>query len=72
VDGLFYTKDATPVATDEKIRLIHGALEGSNVNAVDTLTKLIDLSRNFEVHTNVMKTMQEDSDRANQILALPR
>ncbi|MDR3476558.1 MAG: flagellar basal body rod protein FlgF [Gammaproteobacteria bacterium] len=72
VDGLFYTKDGNRVPTDEKIRLIHGALEGSNVNAVDTLTKLIDLSRNFEVHTNVMKTMQEDSDRANQILALPR
>ena len=71
-DGLFYTKNNELQIPDDKLQLVHGALEGSNVNAVDTLTKLIDLSRNFEVHSHIMKSVQENMDKANQILEIPR
>jgi flagellar basal-body rod protein FlgF len=69
-DGLFYMQNGESVKMDEKLRIAHGALEGSNVNTVETLTKLIELSRHFEVHTNLMKTMQENATKANQILEL--
>lgn len=67
-DGLFYTQGNAPAPIDEKIRIIHGALEGSNVNAIDTLTKLIDLSRHFEVHTNMMKKVEDNATKANELL----
>jgi flagellar basal-body rod protein FlgF len=67
-DGLFYPVEGTTVTIDNNIRIIHGALEGSNVNAIDTLTKLIDLSRHFEVHTNLMKKVEDNADKANELL----
>ena len=67
-DGAFYSVSGAPIKPDPLIRLTHGALEGSNVNAVETLTKLIELSRHFEVHTNVMKAVQDDTTKANEIL----
>jgi flagellar basal-body rod protein FlgF len=69
-DGLFYMTNSTPQQQDDKIRLTHGALEGSNVNTVETLTKLIDLSRHFEVHTNMMRSMQENASKANEVLQI--
>lgn len=71
-DGLFYATGDTPALQDNKIRLVIGSLEGSNVNPVESLTNLIELSREFELHTNLMKTMQSDASKANQILAMPR
>lgn len=72
-DGLFYpTGNAGTAKADDKLRVTTGMLEGSNVNPVETLTTLIELSREFEMHTNLMRTMKEDSSKANQILELPR
>jgi flagellar basal-body rod protein FlgF len=46
-------------------------LQGNETARLDEkLTKLIELSRHFEVHTNMMKTMQENASKANQILEL--
>lgn len=72
-DGLFYlAKEGSSALPDENVKLIHGALEGSNVNPIETLTKLIDLSRNYEQHTNFMKTIADNGSLANQLLQLPR
>lgn len=72
-DGLFYLSgESAPVLQSDKIELVSGSLEGSNVNTVETLTRLIDLSRNFEVHTNMMKSMEENSGKSNQLLELQR
>lgn len=72
-DGLFYSSDSGGVSRpDESIRLIGGALEGSNVNPVSTLTDLIELSRQFEMHTNLMKSLQEDTAAANQLLQIAK
>jgi flagellar basal-body rod protein FlgF len=71
-DGLFYMVDESPVRFDEKIRVIPGSLEGSNVNPVQALTTLIELSREFEMHTNFMKTLETQAGKSNQILEMPR
>lgn len=70
-DGLFYLPgDASALKRNNDITLISGALEGSNVNPVVTLTDLIEVSRQFEMHTDLMKTIKEDATKANEILEL--
>lgn len=71
-DGLFYVSGGTSVKQDNNLRLTTGALEGSNVNPVETLTSLIELSRQFDLNSDLMKSMSEDGSKANQILQMPR
>lgn len=72
-DGLIYMKgEGATAMLDNNVKIIHGALEGSNVNTIETLTKLIDLSRNYESHTNMMKTVSDNALKANQLLNVPR
>lgn len=71
-DGLFYSANGVVVKQDPNVRINTGQLEGSNVNTIDTLTALIDLSRGYEMHTNVLKTMSDNAGNANKLLDLPR
>lgn len=71
-DGLFYLPEGETVRADNSVSLTPGALEGSNVNPVKTLTDLIDLSRRFELHTHLMNDFKENASKANQLLSLPR
>jgi flagellar basal-body rod protein FlgF len=60
-DGLIYTKDGGVLEADADVSLIQGALEGSNVNAVGALVEMIELARNFELQTKVMKNADDNS-----------
>lgn len=71
-DGLFYLKNEGTAPQDLNIKILTGALEGSNVNSIDAMTQLIDLSRHYEIHTNFMKTFAENSSKANQLLDITR
>lgn len=53
---------------DLNVKVIPGALEGSNVSVVDAMTKLIDLSRTYQTHTTFMRTISENALKANSIL----
>lgn len=72
VDGLFYPKDGQVPLADNKVQLTSRSLEGSNVSAVEALTQIVDLSRNYEVHTKMLKSVGDDASAANKILDLPR
>lgn len=69
-DGLFYMPDGGTAMQDINVKILTGALEGSNVNAIETMTRLIDLTRHYEIHTRFMKTMGDDTSKANELLAL--
>lgn len=71
-DGMFYLPEGNVAKIDNSVILAAGSLEGSNVNAVETLTKLIELSRNFEQHSNMMKMMMDQATESNHILEMPR
>lgn len=60
-DGLLRTKDGQPVAASADVRLAQGVLEGSNVNAISAMVDMIELARNFELQTKVMKSVDENS-----------
>ena len=68
-DGLFHLMDEnTSAIPSTTVKVTQGALEGSNVDAVMALTQLIDTSRQFEMHTKAMKSIEEDSVKSNQLL----
>ncbi|MHB1947032.1 MAG: flagellar basal body rod protein FlgF [Gammaproteobacteria bacterium] len=69
-DGLLYTISGDDATQNDSIRLINNSLEGSNVNPIEALTKIIDLSRQFEMHGNLIKTLTENAGKANQLLAM--
>ncbi|GEK74400.1 MULTISPECIES: flagellar basal body rod protein FlgF [Halomonas] len=74
VDGLFRPpgQDGQPglLPADDDAKLISGALEGSNVNPVETMVSMIDVARRYEMQTKVMSTADENDQRANSLLSL--
>ncbi|KGE78534.1 flagellar basal body rod protein FlgF [Halomonas sp. ND22Bw] len=74
VDGLFRApgQDGQPglLPADDDAKLISGALEGSNVNPVETMVSMIDVARRYEMQTKVMSTADENDQRANSLLSL--
>lgn len=67
-NGLFRAKD--PNATyqaNAEVKIMTGAIEGSNVNAVSEMTSLIDIQRQFEMQVKLMSNA-EDMDKASDSL----
>lgn len=70
-DGLFKTHNQDFVAAaDIGVSLAAGAVEGSNVNAVNEMTNLIDLQRHFEMQVKIMKTAEEMDRSAASLLRM--
>ena len=71
VNGLFRSKD--PNATydaDANVKILTGALEGSNVNAVGEMTNLIDLQRRFEMQVKMTRTAEENDKSSDSLLRM--
>ncbi len=66
-DGLFKLKSGDPAPFDANVRLMSGMLERSNVSVVETMVKMIQLTRSFDMQTKIMKTAEE-IDQAADIL----
>lgn len=69
-DGIMRLPDRETAPPEATVRLQSGALEGSNVNAVAELLKMIDLSRQFEAQIRLMRSAEENSDTLAGILKL--
>jgi flagellar basal-body rod protein FlgF len=69
-DGLFRVKSGAVPEADAGVGLIGGALEGSNVNVVDTMVSMISLARQFEMHMNLLKNAESNANKASQLIAL--
>lgn len=67
-DGLFYVNGGAPAKPSKDVKLITGAIEGSNVNPIDTLTKLIDVSRSYEIHSNFIRNLSDIAAASNKLL----
>lgn len=67
-DGLMRLTSGEQAAIDPLVRLQSGHLETSNVNAVNELTSIIDLSRRFEMNIKMMKNAKENADAAAKIM----
>ncbi len=69
-DGLLRMKDGSEAQADADVHILSGTLEGSNVNPASALVDMIDIARQFELQTRMMKTAQENDERTVQILRL--
>lgn len=69
-DGLFSVKGGAPAEADANVALLGGALEGSNVNVVDSMVNMISLARQFELHMNLLKHAESNAAKATEFLAL--
>ncbi|MDG4812930.1 flagellar basal body rod protein FlgF [Hydrogenovibrio sp. 3SP14C1] len=52
------------------IRVVSGALESSNVNTVEALTNMIELSRKYEMQIKMMSTSKNHAQKSDSILKL--
>ncbi|WIO73461.1 flagellar basal body rod protein FlgF [Porticoccaceae bacterium LTM1] len=62
-DGVIRVMEDGQMTNDPSIRVIAGALESSNVNPVESMIKMIEMSRGFESQTKLMR-MASDNDKA--------
>lgn len=58
------------VVADAEVSLIPGSLESSNVDSVGAMVHMIDLSRQFEFQTKMMKVAEELDQTSAQLMSL--
>ena len=70
LDGLIHTNDGQPAPADANVQVVSGFLEASNVNAVDEMTSVLALSKQFELHIKMMNTAKEDDQAMTRVLSI--
>ena len=68
-DGLMRVRGGIP-APDASVTVVNGALESSNVNAVEAMVNMIALSRQYEMQIKVMKTTEENDAASARLMRL--
>lgn len=69
-DGLLRLADGEIADADASVRLVSGALEQSNVNIAKTMVNMIELSRQYEMQINVIRTSKENADAAARLMSI--
>ncbi|MDI5987314.1 flagellar basal body rod protein FlgF [Halomonas sp. M4R5S39] len=74
-DGLFRPApgpegEVAALPADETARVASGALEGSNVGAIEAMVAMIDVARRYEMQMKVIGTADENAQRANNLLSI--
>lgn len=68
-DGMIRLKQGQPAPQpDANASVQSGFLEASNVNAVEEMTSILALSRQFELHVKMMRTAEDDSQAMARVL----
>ena len=68
-DGLFRPADGAQLPLDETARLQDGALEGSNVNPIETTVQMIASQRQYEAQMRLLQTAEQNEKTAAQLLS---
>lgn len=69
-DGLFRRKDGLVEAADASVKVIKGALENSNVNAVASMMQVLSSARQFELNVQMMSKAEEMDQASAQLLQI--
>jgi len=69
-DGLIYTKDKSLLESDLSVTIANGFLEGSNVNAVEAITNMISLARQYEIQLKMFKQAETLDEAAASLLSV--
>ncbi len=69
-DGLVRLAEGATAEADADQQLVTGALESSNVNIVDSMVDMIELSRRFEMQVKMMKTAEETEESSISVMRM--
>ena len=69
-DGMVRTTNGDPPTDDPLVRVADGALEGSNVNVVESMVGMIALARQFEMQMRLLSNAEQNEQKAAQLLSL--
>lgn len=69
-DGWFRSPVNAPLVASETAQVRSGALEGSNVNAIDAMVAMIDNQRRYELNMSVINKADETAQQANSLLSV--
>ncbi|MET1078212.1 MAG: flagellar basal body rod protein FlgF [Pseudomonas sp.] len=69
-DGLIRVKGGAPAQADANVRVTSGFLEASNVNAVEEMTAILSLSRQFELQVKMMRTAEDNASAMARVLQI--
>jgi flagellar basal-body rod protein FlgF len=67
-DGLFRVKGGAPADADSSVTVSGGALESSNVNVVEAMVSMIQLSRQFDMQMQLMSNAQTNANKAAEVM----
>ncbi len=69
-DGVMRVNGGEASVADASVTLTSGALEGSNVNAIDAMVSMISLARQFEMGVKMMKAAEDNDKASAQLLRM--
>lgn len=69
-DGLIRVKGQPEVEADATVQVTSGFLESSNVNAVEEMTAILSLSRQFELSVKMMRTAEDNASAMARVLQI--
>jgi flagellar basal-body rod protein FlgF len=69
-DGLFRVKGGGDAPADASVRIVSGALEGSNVNVADAMVRMIELSRQFDMHMKTLRTVEDNARNSASLMRI--
>ncbi|MBU3545108.1 flagellar basal body rod protein FlgF [Polynucleobacter sp. MWH-Mekk-B1] len=69
-DGLFNTRNGAPAQADATVKVVHDALESSNVNVVQGMVNMISLARQFDIQMKLMQNAESNDSKAAQLYSL--
>lgn len=67
-DGLFRLRDGNVAEADPNVKITSGALEGSNVNVVESMVEMISLARQFESQVKLIQTAETNRRQLSAVL----
>ena len=68
--GMLTSNDGVPFEIDDGVTVTSGFIESSNVNAIEEITEIITLARQFELEVRMMRTAQTNDEAAAQLLRI--
>lgn len=66
--GFLKLQQGSAGEADPNVQIVGGALEGSNVQAIDQMVQMISASRDFDSQMKIMAIVNEDADKLAQLL----
>ena len=69
-DGLFRTRDGSEAPADASVTITSGALESSNVNAVDAMVRMMEYARHYETQVKMMNLASENDAASARLMRM--